>query len=49
MGGTNGAKDAIERAFLAGKGVVTANKDVMAEYGQELLQLADEKKCDLLL
>ncbi|WP_210471815.1 homoserine dehydrogenase [Sporosarcina sp. 6E9] len=47
MGGTNGAKDAIERALLAGKGVVTANKDVMAEYGQELLQLADEMKCDL--
>ena len=47
MGGTNGAKDAIERALLAGKGVVTANKDVMAEFGQELLQLADEMKCDL--
>ena len=28
MGGTNGARDAIERALLAGKGVVTANKDV---------------------
>lgn len=47
MGGTNGAKDAIERALLAGKGVVTANKDVMAEFGQELLRLADEMKCDL--
>ena len=47
MGGIDGARDAIERSLLAGKGVVTANKDVMAEYGQELLRLADEMKCDL--
>lgn len=47
MGGTTEAKDAIEQALYAGKGVVTANKDVMAEYGQYLLKLADEKKCDL--
>ena len=31
----------------AGKGVVTANKDVMAEFGPGLLKLADENKCDL--
>ncbi|MCZ2260886.1 homoserine dehydrogenase [Sporosarcina sp. G11-34] len=47
MGGTYEAKDAIERSLRAGKGVVTANKDVMAEYGLELLKLADENKCDL--
>ncbi len=47
MGGIDGAKNAIESALKAGKQVVTANKDVMAEYGHELLKLADEQKCDL--
>lgn len=47
MGGTTEAKEAIEQALYAGKGVVTANKDVMAEFGPALLKLADEKKCDL--
>lgn len=47
MGGTTDAKDAIKRSLEAGKGVVTANKDVMAESGFELLKLADENKCDL--
>lgn len=47
MGGTSDAKEAIRRSLAAGKGVVTANKDVMAESGPELLQLADENKCDL--
>ncbi len=48
MGGISGAKVAIESSLRAGKGVVTANKDVMAEYGRELLELADENNCDLL-
>lgn len=47
MGGIDGAKEAIEASLQAGKGVVTANKDVMAVYGPELLKLADEKACDL--
>lgn len=47
IGGTKEAKSAIERSLRAGKGVVTANKDVMAESGLELLKLADENKCDL--
>lgn len=47
MGGIEGAKHAIEEALKAGKQVVTANKDVMAQYGHELLKLADEQKCDL--
>ena len=47
MGGTYDAKEAIERSLRAGKGVVTANKDVMAEFGPGLLKLADENKCDL--
>ncbi|MCG7337643.1 homoserine dehydrogenase [Sporosarcina sp. ACRSM] len=48
MGGIGEAKDAIESSLRAGKGVVTANKDVMAEYGRELLELADVNNCDLL-
>ena len=47
MGGMDEAKRAIEEALKAGKQVVTANKDVMAEYGHDLLKLADEQKCDL--
>lgn len=47
MGGMDGAKEAIESSLRAGKGVVTANKDVMAVHGPELLRLADENKCDL--
>lgn len=47
MGGMDGAKDAIEQALRVGKGVVTANKDVMAVHGPELLQLADQNHCDL--
>ncbi len=47
MGGIDGAKSAIEKALKSGKQVVTANKDVMAEYGHELLKLADAEKCDL--
>ena len=48
MGGIGEAKAAIESSLRAGKGVVTANKDVMAEYGRELLELADDNNCDLL-
>ncbi|MGH2317196.1 homoserine dehydrogenase [Planococcus sp. SE5232] len=47
MGGIDGAKSAIEKALKSGKQVVTANKDVMAEYGHDLLKLADAEKCDL--
>lgn len=47
IGGTSEAKQAIEKSLRAGKGVVTANKDVMAQFGHELLKLADEHKCDL--
>ncbi|MCM3712380.1 homoserine dehydrogenase [Sporosarcina luteola] len=47
IGGTSEAKQAIEKSLRAGKGVVTANKDVMAQFGHDLLKLADEHKCDL--
>ncbi len=47
IGGTCEAREAIDSSLRAGKGVVTANKDVMAEYGPGLLKLADDNKCDL--
>lgn len=48
MGGIEPAKTMIEEALKAGKHVVTANKDLMAEYGGELLDLAAAHGCDLL-
>lgn len=48
MGGIEPAKMMIEEALRAGKHVVTANKDLMAEYGGELLDIAAEHGCDLL-
>ena len=49
MGGSDGpAKVAVEAALQAGKPVVTANKALIAEHGQELADLAAEKGVDLL-
>ncbi len=48
MGGIEPAKTMILEALQAGKHVVTANKDLMAEYGGELLDAAKESQCDLL-
>ncbi|MCI5595343.1 MAG: homoserine dehydrogenase [Lachnospiraceae bacterium] len=48
MGGIEPAKTYIKEALEAGKNVVTANKDLLAEYGGELLDLAGEVKKDLL-
>lgn len=48
MGGIEPAKTYIKEALQAGKNVVTANKDLLAEYGGELLDLAGEVKKDLL-
>ncbi|WP_040285205.1 homoserine dehydrogenase [Sporosarcina koreensis] len=47
FGGMEEARVAIEQALQAGKGVVTANKDVMAVHGRDLLVLADRNGCDL--
>lgn len=47
MGGVEPAKTYITQAILAGKQVVTANKDLLAEHGQELLTLAEERGVDL--
>ena len=48
MGGIEPAKSYIMEALKTGKSVVTANKDLMAEHGKELLDLAEEHGCDLM-
>ena len=47
MGGVEPARTYITQAIMAGKQVVTANKDLLAEHGQELLMLAEERGVDL--
>ena len=47
MGSIDQAKKYIEKALIAGKHVVTANKDLMALHGNELVALAKENRCDL--
>ena len=44
MGGVEQARFAIEQALENGKFVVTANKDLMAQYGQQLLAVAKKQK-----
>ena len=48
MGGIEPARTYVTEALKAGKNVVTANKDLLAEHGGELLDLAVEHGCDLL-
>ncbi len=48
MGGIEPARTMIGEALCAGKNVVTANKDLLAMYGEELLAVAEEKKLDLM-
>lgn len=48
IGGIEPAKTYISEALTKGKNVVTANKDLMAEYGHELLETAAAHNCDLL-
>ncbi len=48
IGGVDPAADWIRRALLAGKSVVTANKQVIAQCGEDLLALAREKQRQLL-
>lgn len=43
IGGTTVAKELVERAIANGKHIVTANKALIAEFGNELFQLAHEK------
>ena len=48
LGGENPAYDYIKWALEGGRYVVTANKEVMAKHGPELLALAQEKGVDIL-
>ena len=43
FGGTGIAKDAVLKAIENGKHIVTANKKLLAEYGNEIFPLAEEK------
>ncbi|MFP4105721.1 MAG: homoserine dehydrogenase [Phycisphaerae bacterium] len=47
VGGTTIAKDFTERAFKAGKHVVTANKALLAHHGTELWRLARENSVSM--
>ncbi|KQL48826.1 homoserine dehydrogenase [Brevibacillus choshinensis] len=47
IGGIHPAKDFILGALERGKHVVTANKDLMALHGAEILKKAQEKGCDV--
>lgn len=48
MGGLHPAKEYISKALCAGKNIVTANKDLMAIFGAELIRLAQDNHCDLM-
>ena len=48
MGGIGFAKQCILAALNKGKSVVTANKDLVAVYGKELLDTAASNNCDFL-
>ena len=43
MGGLNPAYDFVKRCLLAGKSVVTSNKELVAAKGAELIRIAKEK------
>ncbi|OUM97091.1 MAG: homoserine dehydrogenase [Paenibacillaceae bacterium ZCTH02-B3] len=47
MGGVEPTKEYLLAALESGKQVVTANKDLMALYGQEIMAKAREKGCDV--
>jgi len=48
MGGVNPAYTFVKRALLAGKSVCTSNKELVAKYGAELLQIAEEQNVNFL-
>ncbi|MDI6605298.1 MAG: homoserine dehydrogenase [Thermoanaerobacteraceae bacterium] len=48
MGKEHPALEYIKKALENGKSVVTANKEVIARHGKELIKLANEKKVSLL-
>jgi len=48
MGGVNPAYTFTKQALLAGKNVCTSNKELVAQHGTELLQIAEEKQVNYL-
>ena len=48
MGGLNPAYDYVKRCLKAGKSVVTSNKELVAAYGAELLEIAKEENVNFL-
>ena len=48
IGGVRAAYDFTKRAILAGKDVITSNKELVATHGYELLELAREKNVNYL-
>lgn len=48
IGGTKPAYDFVKRSLLAGKSVVTSNKELVATHGDELLSIAKEKNLNFL-
>jgi homoserine dehydrogenase len=48
LGGERPAYDFIKEALSSGRYVVTANKEVMAKHGLELMALAQEREVDIL-
>ena len=49
IGGVGAAYEYTRRCLMAGKHVVTANKQLVAEHGCELLELGPEESCQLSL
>ena len=48
MGGIENTKAIILEALSQGKHIVTANKDLMALHGREILAKASQQRCDVL-
>ncbi len=48
MGGVTFAYDFVKKLLLAGKSVVTSNKELVAQHGFELLTIAEEKNVNFL-
>lgn len=48
MGGLHPAYDFVKACLEKGKSVCTSNKALVAEFGPELLNIAEEKKCNFL-
>ena len=48
MGGTNPAYDFVKKCLLAGKSVVTSNKELVAKHGAELIKIAENNNLNFL-